>query len=265
MGETAGAYAGGVSVLYLVRHGRTDFNERGLTQGSSDSPLTAQGRRGAEATRDYLAEVPFSRAYLSPQGRVRQTADIILPVHPSARVSVLRGLREYDFGVYEGGPDEELAGAIDPILHATQVMSGLHPGLPGGISAADYLAQVDAAIARIIVDCRVSGRVDEDILVVSHGVTLSVLCARWLGAGILSREPMANSSVTTIEFDPTIASGDPRLLAWAVDPGEQSRTLVLQDMSAALSAAFKGVRVAPIDWDHPEPVGHDYGPAAPGA
>lgn len=38
------------------------------------------------------------------------------------------------------------------------MLSGAHPGAPGGIGAADYLAHVDAALARIVADLREDAR-----------------------------------------------------------------------------------------------------------
>lgn len=34
--------------LYLIRHGRTEWNEKGLLQGWGDSPLTEQGISAAK-------------------------------------------------------------------------------------------------------------------------------------------------------------------------------------------------------------------------
>ncbi|MGK2348576.1 histidine phosphatase family protein [Actinomyces sp. W5033] len=238
-----------MSVIHLVRHGRTVLNEARRTQGRCDSPLTPEGRQGAEALRDYLADVPFRRAYTSPQGRAVETAEILLERHRGTPLLTVAGLREYDYGVYDGGPDERMRQALDPFSHLPAVLSGVHPGAPEGITAADYLADIDAGLARVLADMRASRRVDEDVLIVSHGMTIMSLAARWLGTHVLRLAPMANCSVTTIEVDPAAADGDPHLLAWALDPAAQGVTFPDMD----LGGAFDGVALVPVDLSHPEP------------
>lgn len=66
--------------IYLMRHGETDYNKKGLIQGSLDIPLNEYGIRLAELTRDGFRKegIRFDRAYCSPLIRARQTADILL-------------------------------------------------------------------------------------------------------------------------------------------------------------------------------------------
>lgn len=52
--------------IYLIRHGRTEWNEKGLLQGWGDSPLTEQGIIGAKLTSKALADIPFSACYSKP-------------------------------------------------------------------------------------------------------------------------------------------------------------------------------------------------------
>lgn len=239
-----------MSAIHFVRHGRTVLNEQRRTQGSSDSPLTSEGRRGARATAEHLGRLPLARAYLSPQGRVGRTADILLAGRPDVERATLEGLREYDYGIYDGGPDEEMLRALDPARHLPGVLSGAHPGAPGGIGAVDYLAHVDAALARIVADLREdarAGRPDARVLVVSHGMTLMTLLGRWIGVEIFSMAPMANCSVTTVELDPD-RPREPTLVSWAVDPGGQGVTFPSRD----LRPAFEGVALVPIDLSRPE-------------
>ncbi|MDU0348940.1 histidine phosphatase family protein [Actinomyces sp. MRS3W] len=240
-----------MATIYFVRHGRTVLNEQRRTQGAADSPLTPEGRRGAEVCRDYLADAAFTRAYLSPQGRVQETGGILLQAHPGAVPMNLTGLREYNYGIYDGGPDPEMHAALPAAQHLPAVLAGTHPGAPGGIAARDYLADIDGALARILTDLRDgarAGRHDENVLVVSHGMTLMTLIARWVSMQIYGMAPMANCSVTTVEVTPTSGDGAPRLLAWAQDPAHQGVTFPATDLSAAL----EGVDPVPIDWEHPE-------------
>ena len=89
------------SMLYIMRHGRTDWNERHRLQGRTDIPLNEDGRRMAEeAGREYRT-VPLDLCFCSPLIRARETAEIVLrdrniPIRTDDR------LKEMSFGDFEG-------------------------------------------------------------------------------------------------------------------------------------------------------------------
>ena len=88
-------------MLYIMRHGRTDWNVRHKLQGRTDIPLNDEGRMmAAEAGKRY-ADIHFDICYSSPLARAKETAEIFLkgrnvPVYTDDR------LVEMGFGVYEG-------------------------------------------------------------------------------------------------------------------------------------------------------------------
>lgn len=65
--------------LYFIRHGVTESNASGHLQGHRDVPLSAQGRREAEATAAHLkALLPGPvRLYSSPLRRAMETAETV--------------------------------------------------------------------------------------------------------------------------------------------------------------------------------------------
>ena len=88
-------------VIYLIRHGETDWNNKRLLQGAIDIPLNQNGIEVAKITAEALKEVPFDIIYTSPLQRAKQTAEIIrrerkIPIIEDAR------LQEISFGPYEG-------------------------------------------------------------------------------------------------------------------------------------------------------------------
>lgn len=87
--------------VYLVRHGETLFNKKGLAQGWSDSPLTEDGIRQAEDLRRGLWDVPFAAGYCSDLGRARETAAHILRGR-DVPLQMTMYLREMNFGWIEG-------------------------------------------------------------------------------------------------------------------------------------------------------------------
>jgi broad specificity phosphatase PhoE len=88
-------------MIYIVRHGQTELNNRRVLQGRSDHPLNAQGVAQAEAAARRLKAggVAFDRVFSSPLVRAVQTAQILAP---GAAVEKDDRLIEMDYGPYEG-------------------------------------------------------------------------------------------------------------------------------------------------------------------
>ena len=88
-------------MLYVMRHGKTDWNADYRLQGGTDVPLNDEGREMAREAAKKYKDVPFDICYVSPLIRARETAEIFLegrnmPTCVDAR------LREMSFGIYEG-------------------------------------------------------------------------------------------------------------------------------------------------------------------
>ena len=85
---------------YLMRHGRTRFNEQGRIQGACDSPLTEEGMAQAKAAKVYFDQegIQFDRVYSSTQERACDTAELATWRTDYIR---LKGIKEWDFGSFE--------------------------------------------------------------------------------------------------------------------------------------------------------------------
>ncbi len=88
-------------ILYVVRHGETDENARGILQGASiDGPLNENGVRQIE---EFARMVPtgIKKIYASPLKRVLQSAEIINK-KIGVDVVVKDSLREREYGSLAG-------------------------------------------------------------------------------------------------------------------------------------------------------------------
>lgn len=87
--------------IYLIRHGETDFNRKGVVQGSGvDSPLNEWGEAQATAFYNAYQHVPFDKIYTSDLQRTHQTVRGFIKrgiPHES-----YAGLNEISWGVREG-------------------------------------------------------------------------------------------------------------------------------------------------------------------
>lgn len=87
--------------LYLIRHGKTRWNEEHRLQGSIDIELAPSGIYTAEQTAAVLKDITFDRVYSSPLKRAHETAKIICR-EKNVKINVEPELREFSFGVEEG-------------------------------------------------------------------------------------------------------------------------------------------------------------------
>lgn len=94
--------------ILLARHGETDWNHERRIQGHTDVPLNAAGLAQARALADRLASERLVAIHSSDLARARATAEIIAAVH-LLEVTLDRGLREKNFGSWEGLTDTEVA------------------------------------------------------------------------------------------------------------------------------------------------------------
>lgn len=88
-------------MLYLMRHGQTDWNREYRLQGRTDIPLNDTGREMAAKARERYPDLSVDICYCSPLSRARETAEIFLagrnvPIVPDGRIA------EMSFGKYEG-------------------------------------------------------------------------------------------------------------------------------------------------------------------
>jgi probable phosphoglycerate mutase len=99
-------------MIYLVRHGQTEFNRERRIQGHVDSPLTELGVRQAHAVgrllRDLIREPEGWRIVSSPLGRARATADIVAGRLGGLAVELDDRLKEMSWGRHDGRLRSEL-------------------------------------------------------------------------------------------------------------------------------------------------------------
>ena len=91
--------------LYLIRHGETDANVRGVSSGWTDTPLNENGRRLAALTGRGMGNIRFDVCISSPLSRARETAEIVLrETGNDIPVTLEPRIRELHFGTMEGVP-----------------------------------------------------------------------------------------------------------------------------------------------------------------
>ena len=92
--------------LYLVRHGETEWNVKGIIQGQNNSCLTENGKQQAKTIADELKDIKFDSIFSSDLTRTQDTAEIIR-LDREIVIQTSKLLRERNFGSFEGKRGDE--------------------------------------------------------------------------------------------------------------------------------------------------------------
>ena len=90
--------------IYVIRHGETEANVKGIFQGNTDFPLNENGIKLARLTGQALKGVKFQKCFSSPLLRAAQTAEAVLEESGNTACPIIYDdrLREIQFGEWEG-------------------------------------------------------------------------------------------------------------------------------------------------------------------
>ena len=159
----------------LVRHGKTEYNERRQYCGALDPDLSDLGRQELEhsAIKTYLEEHTPDMVFCSPMQRTLQTAAILLDDRDVPLVAVPE-LREIDFGDFEGRSYEEMK---DDPAYTAWLDTNCEGPIPGGDFPESFRDDVEVCFESLMETCRTE-RV-ERALIVSHGGVLSTILERF--------------------------------------------------------------------------------------
>ena len=91
--------------VYLIRHGETEWSLSGQHTGSTDIPLTENGRKVAQLLEPVLARETFALVLTSPLERARKTCEL---AGLGERAEIDRDLMEWNYGEYEGLSSREI-------------------------------------------------------------------------------------------------------------------------------------------------------------
>jgi broad specificity phosphatase PhoE len=131
--------------IVLVRHGETVGNSHVRFHGSSDLPLSEEGRAQMRAAAYQLRSEVFDLVVASPLRRSWEGAWIVSGAAP---VRLEADFREVHFGRWEGLTREEIQ-AADPVLYADWQAGAEGFEYPSGERRADFRARVNGALERV--------------------------------------------------------------------------------------------------------------------
>lgn len=174
-----------MTVIGLIRHGVTDWNQQGRMQGQKDIPLNDEGRKQAMLLGKRLAEEQWDFIYTSSMIRARETADIIARAMGITVSGADDRLRERTFGRVDGTTEAERIETWGPKWRELD---------HGGEAEADVFRRSFEFLEEIGVQHE-----GKKVLVVTHGAVIAIIL-RTLFSG-LRDEPLRNTCVNVLYKD----------------------------------------------------------------
>ncbi|CAN5649115.1 alpha-ribazole phosphatase [soil metagenome] len=175
--------------IYLVRHGRTSWNDSGQAQGHTDIHLDEVGRLQAQALAARFHGHSLRRVLSSDLARAYETA---VPVAHAANAphETTERLRERSFGEWEGLAYHEVTSRLGP----TASVSWFEVRPPGGESFGDVWSRLIPITDELFAS-------EGETMVVSHGGTGSLLLSQLLKGSLETARAFrfSNAGVTILE------------------------------------------------------------------
>ena len=153
-------------LIYLLRHGLTEYNAEKRYQGQRDIPLSAAGR--AMLCR---ADISPKTVYITPLCRTRQTAEVLFP---GAKLIEIDGLKEMCFGSFEGRNYIEMEHDPD---YLAWVAANCESPCPDGETKAAFCERICAAFSALVDKALADG--EEMLVILAHGGTQMAAMERY--------------------------------------------------------------------------------------
>lgn len=183
--------------IYLIRHGETDLNKRGVVQGRGmDTDLNAYGRLQAEAFYETYKNVPFDKIYTSTLKRTHQTVHKF--IEKGISWTQYAGLDELAWGVHEGKDStEEMRIAFTEMLEGW-TQGQLHLKFEKGESPLEVKERQLEVLERLIEENEA-----KTILICMHGRAMRLFLCLLTNRPISEMEefPHENTTLYKLYFD----------------------------------------------------------------
>ena len=156
--------------LFIVRHGESQGNAKGLWQGHKNYNLTKKGEQQALLTKQYLNTIHFDKLQASDLIRSIHTIKLICN-SSSKTIEIEPKWKELNFGHWEGKTTQE-------INHETDLLDFWYQNpteakIPGGETFLQLQARVIEAYNRLFDEIRTLAHAN--VLLVAHGGTIRAL------------------------------------------------------------------------------------------
>ena len=147
--------------IYVTRHGQTDWNVQGKTQGRADIELNEVGIKQAKQTKEELKNIDIDLIICSPLKRAKKTAEII---NEGRNIPIIFDdqIIERNFGEFEG----------EKIKFDEFWDDNAHPRYQRAETIQEIISRISNFLDKIKEEYK-----DKNVLLVTHGgVSIAINC-----------------------------------------------------------------------------------------
>lgn len=183
------------TVVYLVRHGTTDYNTEFKYQGRDDIPLNDLGLAQGALLTDFFKDIPIDAGYTSPLIRARQTLDFALGDRKGkVPVFVEPGIAEIDQGIVEGRTIQEVNILFPAFSDAINYAPG-KADAPRGEKAVDVYDRMHRSLLAMA-----KAHPGKTIVAASHGFAIQTFLNYATGVAAEDMKPCVPDNVAVSRF-----------------------------------------------------------------
>jgi len=182
--------------IYLIRHGQTEYNRKGVVQGSGiDAPLNETGFKQAQSFYEVYRKIPFQKVFTSVLQRSIQTVqsflDDGLPHTP------LEGLNEINWGEKEGKVANDEDHKYYRFIIDSWKNGRYDQAIKGGESPLMVMERQKSALAAILAD------ENDPVLICMHGRAMRIFLCLMLGYDLSRMDEFKHSNLClyVLEYD----------------------------------------------------------------
>ena len=175
--------------VYIVRHGETENNKKGVWTGWNDIPLTQKGEEDAARLGKLLKDIPFDAVFASDLQRACKTAEIAIP---NCDYKTNEKLREINVGNVSGKPFNAMTDEERALVRKEGYV------IFGGESQKDFFARVTEFLKELeTLEC-------ENVAVFCHGGWLRRVLLKVLGVEFLQNVVLKNCATLVLEYENSV-------------------------------------------------------------
>ena len=178
--------------LILIRHGQTEWNRKRRYSGFVDIDLDKTGVTQVKKLSIRLKKEKIDAVYSSDRKRAVSSAKIIFN---GRRIEKIPGLREINFGVFEGLTYKQITSKY-PAIYKRWLANPFKAAIPHGETLAKLKKRVVAAINKIVFRNR-----GKTIAIVFHGGATSIFINYILKKRDFWKYIPSSASLTIVEYN----------------------------------------------------------------
>lgn len=148
--------------VYVMRHGTTVWNEKGITQGRTNNRLSKAGKSLTQEVALKYKNTKFDAIYCSPLMRTMQTANIMNQFH-NVKIIKDKRLIEIDQGIFSGKSKYDISESEMKLKLTRSALCGM-----------ESYESVYERVLDFIKDLRENSKYD-NVLIITHNVKASFI------------------------------------------------------------------------------------------